>query len=138
MKWTIAWTLPAALLAALAARGATAPPPSLVEVLDLPPERVRLVFFQPADCEFRRRAIVREIVESGAIPVVLYAGSLAPDDLGRLLGEGMSGVPVRRLPEVGLERVFRERGIRATPFVLELDAAGAIDEVITRIGGSES
>lgn len=126
----------AVLAAVLATHRSPTSPPDLARVLDLPREPVRLVFFQPADCELRRRAIVREIAYLHAVPVVLYADAVASADLGRLLGEEVSGVEVLRLPDVGLETTFREHGVRATPFVLTLDEDGAVVDVVLDVGGA--
>ncbi|NNF29470.1 MAG: hypothetical protein HKN73_19750 [Gemmatimonadetes bacterium] len=100
--------------------------PRLAEALNLPAESVRLVFFQPADCAQHRKAIVDEIVQRRARPVVLYADPEGPVDLGRLLSEEVSGVEALRLPDLGFENAFRRLGIDATPFVLSLDHRGAI------------
>ena len=100
--------------------------PTLAEALNLPPDSVRLVFFQPADCAQHRKAIVDEIVDGRARPVVIYADPQRPVDLGRLLGEEVSGVEALRLPGQGFEKEFERLGIGATPFVLTLDHEGVI------------
>lgn len=100
--------------------------PTLAEALELPADSVRLVFFQPADCAQHRKAIVDEIVDGRARPVVIYADPERPVDLGRLLGEEVSGVEALRLPDLGFEKEFERLGIGATPFVLTLDHQGAI------------
>lgn len=127
----------ALLFALLLTDRASAPPPPLAEILDLPPGPAWLVVFQPADCEMRRRAIIEQIVDLNAIPVVLYADEIPSADLGRLLGPEASEVEVRRLPDVGLEEAMRDRGVVSTPFVVLLDEDGLIENVISDIGGLE-
>ncbi len=100
--------------------------PTLAEALNLPPGSVGLVLFQPAACARHRKASVDEIVDGRARPVVIYADPQGPVDLGRLLGEEVSGVDALRLPDMGFEKKFERLGSGATPFVLTLDHQGVV------------